>query len=468
MEGRFIFICVSLAATCIGAFSLVPIIPDRIRQMSSLSEKTDDRNDLTGNDANSPSTSGKDGYDKQSFTTQKAPILITIGPPCSGKTEASRSFLLADGYDPDDIFDGDVALKDQSNVYHKVPVVSFLFPTSQLKSSIGNKLLHSGSTVKERLLDPSYDKTDQEIRHVLLRIAGRLTPQEFAENIRRQALEAGDTVKFFKKRRIAVGEDLIQATEAVHLQAVSEVICRVTFQVPKDDDSDDNEQGELPYHEMENTTQLVVADTDTEVLGEDEGDHSSDIQNTTNVTLPQVELLSAKDLIKTPYIDMFVPQAIFRGGIDRAKRSFYELAEHAPIDQPISWGNTNTRPIEYVKALKAAEKFGRPVRFVAWGQRLPKVSRQELLRRNTARFRNNGRYIPAGAIAASLGRIEKLMKKAREEAEKHNINHVGGEVDVKDENEDAEAQTIDAALASLAGFRMTIEGYVKQEGKPKF
>lgn len=102
------------------------------------------------------------------------------------------------------------------------------------------------------------------------------------------------------------------------------------------------------------------------------------------------------------------------------------------------------------------------MKFIAWGYRLPELPRQELLRRNVARFRNTGRYIPCGALAASLGRVEKLMKEARLE------ENISSTCDDGSEGREYEYIAIDSALATLAGFNMTRDGYVVQTGLPKF
>jgi putative endonuclease len=370
-----------------------------------------------------------------------APLLITIGPPCCGKTEALRSYLLSEGYDPDDVFSKDVALDDNSAVYHRIPLAAFLFPSTRLDPDIGAQLLQSGSTVQDRLLDPSYDSTDEEIRNIMLRIAGRITPQEFAERTREQALQAGDTVKFFKKRRIAVAEDLIGAVEQVVVQAVSEVICHM--QLKRDAQAGDDE---LPYDE------------------ENEKDPATTL-DLSKMNATQAHLLSARALIQTPHVDLFVPQAIFHGGIERAEEILYELLQSS-VDKPVSWGNTNTRPTEYAAALSAAEKAGRPVKFVAWGtNRLPRVSRQELLRRNVARFRKIGRCIPAGAVGAALGRVETLVKEAQHQAEK-----LFGDKACPPELQPVEWENhkMDVAFATLAGFRMEEGGYVVEVDEPKY
>ena len=207
------------------------------------------------------------------------------------------------------------------------------------------------------------------------------------------AKDSGDTKPYFQKRRIAVGEDLIRATEDVHLQAVSEVICQHHFQIPKQPlpTTTSNEDNELPDYSTDNNI------------------NNSNVNNNVTITV-EAELLSARDLIKTPYVEMFVPQALFRknGGLERAQTKLRRKLQQAaaPYDDPISWGNTNTRPNEYVIALKAAQDSNRPVKFVAWGtHRLPRVPRQELLRCNVAGLRQTGRYIPCGALVASLGRV---------------------------------------------------------------
>jgi hypothetical protein len=345
--------------------------------------------------------------------------------------------LLTDGYDPDDVFSKDVSLKDQSNVYHRIPVAAFLFPTMKLNDELGNALLGGGTTtVREKLM--AFGKTEEEIRNVLLRLAGRLTPPEFAKRCRRQAKESGDTKPYFQKRRIAVGEDLIRATEDVHLQAVSEVICQHHFQIPP---SNDKELPDYPTDDNNNDEQTLTASSSSNVTAE-------------------AELLSARDLIKTPYVDMFSPQALFREGLDRAKQQLRQKMDGLPED-PISWGNTNTRPNEYVAALEAAEEANRPVKFVAWGTgRLTRVPRQELLRRNVAGLRNTGRYIPAGALAASLGRVEKLMKEAQIELKSM--------YDILDFTTEQQDDKMDEALASLAGFQMLENKRVIQIGDPKF
>ena len=373
-------------------------------------------------------------------TTLPAPVYITVGPPCGGKTEALRAFLLTEGYNPDQVFSHDVAkLDEQSSVYHRIPLAAFLFPSQHLDPTIGEQILKSGATVKDRLLDPSFETTDEEIRNVMLRIAGRVTSEAFQERTLALVEQARDTVKFYKTRRLAIAQDLVAAVEQVAIQAVSEVICQMQLPEPVLlEEDENNNDDELPYEK------------------------EFDKVNTT-ITSTSAHLLSAKSLIKTQHVDVFVPEALYDGGITKAQEQFQELMETSTTE-PVSWGNTNTRPLEYATALQAAQSTGRPVKFVAWGTpRFPKVSRQELLRRNVARLRNSGRYIPSGAIGAALSRVQSLMKDAQQQLEM-----VAEPCPDGYPPEEWELHKMDVALAALAGFRMDQDGFVVQVDEPKY
>jgi hypothetical protein len=399
-----------------------------------------------------------------------APVYITIGPPCAGKTNALRLHLEQDGYDPNVVLTSftDVALDEQSNVYQRVPLASFLFPSSRLEPKLGDKVLGSGITLRDRLLDQQ-DRTDIELRNVILRVAGRMTPQEFADRTREQALQHADTVKFFRERRIQIAEDLIMAVEQVSVQAVGELLYQMQATktdalttTANDDDDDDVGVNELPYHEDEATTR-----------SSEQASVVSLTADTVNAT--SAHLLSARALIGTPYVDIFVPHAIFGGGIDRAESQLQELLSKLSPTTPVSWGNTNTRPVEYVAALRAAQLAGRPVQFVAWGcsPYFPRVPCHELLRRAVSKFRNTGRYIPAGAIGASLGRVEWLVREAEKEVIKLKWEPMDAATNAdrkgwaEDGTEVVRCHKMNVAFAALAGFVMNDEGRVVKVGEPK-
>jgi hypothetical protein len=297
-----------------------------------------------------------------------------------------------------------------------------------------------------------------------------MTPEEFAERTRQQALkQAGGSNQFFRKQRLQVAEDLIQAVEQVSVQAVGEVLVRMNQKqnpsqvqammmglklVEKEADEDHDD---LPYH-----------DDDDDGQSGQEGEVETPTVDLSAINATSAHLLSARALIKTPFVELFVPQGIFYGGLDTAEEQLQQILSLDNTSVPVVWGNTNTRPKEYVPALLAAEQAGRPVQFVAWGTpNLPRVSRLELLRRTVAKFRNTGRYIPAGAVGASLGRVEALIKEAEKEKvalfqNTTTLFNNGGNSTLKDAD-----HQMNVALASLAGFRMDSEGFVTKIGKPK-
>ena len=378
-----------------------------------------------------------------------APIYITIGPPCSGKTEALRSHLFSVGYNPDDIFDRDVALGNQGGVYHRIPLESFLFPSTKLDTVVGSQYLHGNTTVRDRLCDPAFFATDQEMRNVLWRVAGRLTPREFATRCQaEQARRAmgnlrynnNDFDPYVASMRRALAHDLARATEEVAMQAVAEVICELEFDV------NDETQSAPDLPDIKEKRNSEIPD-----------------RHTINAT--QANLLSARKLIGTSWIDLFVPQALFQRGIPRAKEYLSNMLTSSRSDQPVSWGNTNTRPTEYAAALAAAEEVGRPVEFIVWGtQRFPALSRQELFRRSVSRLRRTGRYIPAGVIEASLGRVHSLLMEVQRESD---ILFPESSANDDNEDDDIALRKLSVALASLAGFYMDDHGFVTHVDEPK-
>eukprot|EP00980_Cylindrotheca_fusiformis_P021212 scaffold8150_cov118-Cylindrotheca_fusiformis.AAC.21 len=368
-------------------------------------------------------------------------VLISIGPPCSNKQQALESFLLSEGYGEGE---GDESIEDaycninlsanSNGVYHRIPLAAFIYPTTRLTEKMGSKVLHSDVTVRDRLSDPAFEQTDTEIRNMILRLAGRLTPDEFAERVRNQALKAGDNIEYFRIRRMEITEDLINAMEEVAVEAIGEVLVQMQLKL----DLAAEQEEELPYDE-ENEASATPLDLST-------------------INATSAHLLSAKALVKTPYVSLYVPQCIFDGGIDRAQDQLSKLLIEESSMMPMAWDNTNTRPSEYTAALAAAEKAKRPVKFIAWGtQWMPRLSRKELLKRNIKKFRSTGRYIPAGAIGGALDRVETLVEMAETRARKMAEESSGDE-------EEWESY-MDAAYANLGGFEMQKDGLVVKKGE---
>ena len=367
---------------------------------------------------------------------RNAPVLISIGPPCADKKYAVESFLDSLGHVVVETNDNEetyreINLRDNSvGVYHRIPLAAFIYPATHLTETVANEILYEGVTVRDRLFDPNFERTDTEIKSVILRLAGRITPDDFASRIRDQASKAGDNVEYFKRRRREIAEDLISAVEEVAAEAVGEILVQMHL---TQDRAIAAVEDELPY---EHTTETTL-----------------DLESIQNATSAHV--MSARALIKTPHVDLFVPQAIFNGGIDRSEEVLENLLVEESAQVPMIWGNTNTRPSEYEAALSAAERSERPVKFVVWGTPwLPKVSRKELLKRNVARFRSTGRYIPAGALGGALDRVETLLQMAKAQARRFSS-------DLPDE------LIMDAAFANLGGYEMQEDGYVVKTGECK-
>ena len=439
--------------------------------------------------------------------------IILSAPPCSEKDGAITSYLRyryttanattnknqqqqlplsAQHYDYDSLnVRKQVSLgADGGLLYHRIPIAAFLYPTSHLTPDIGNTILYDDITVRDRLLGlaatagtgtgtaqtshrsqrqqkkrtmmlQNEQRTDLELRTIVLRLSGRITSEQFATQLRLLVYDAGDTVEYFKQRRIQIYQDLLAAVEEVAIEAIGEVLVQLDQQeqeqtqaqhaqeiIPTEERDDEGEE-ELPYISG-------GIDTTTSTLEELESLLSPTSSSASSAS-SSAHLLSARALIKTPYVEVYVKQAIFEkgGGIDRAEKELESLTatgkeqkeeaqdKNEDKDQtknngnnktknnknkPIAWKQTNTRPMEYIPALEAAERSNRPVKFIWWGMEIleifpeekdmvntttstvtngvvdimPRVSRKELLKRNIRNFRNTGRYIPAVRFSSSV------------------------------------------------------------------
>jgi len=151
-------------------------------------------------------------------------------------------------------------------------------------------------------------------------------------------------------------------------------------------------------------------------------------------------------------------------------QSFAVDSKTYPTTAPISWGNTNTRPREFITALQAAEMSQRPVQFIIYGGLeacdtirnctfqldddlklcLPKSSRLTLLQRNIRRFVETGRYIPSSAIADAIERVNSMIATAVDEANKEENDASSSSCEVTN---DAKFR-LDYELAKLAGYHL--------------
>ena len=177
-------------------------------------------------------------------------------------------------------------------------------------------------------------------------------------------------------------------------------------------------------------------------------------------------------------IDLFIVEALFRPhprtnrtGIDAAHQQLWHMA--TTTAQPISWGNTNTRPREYKIALEVAQATDRQVYFIVCanagscrirnGIFLPPVPFDELLRRNIKRLLTTGKYVPVQAIWDSMERVERMVMTAVCQLDK-----AAAVASMKEEDDGGDTilpvhskLDLDVVLANMANYEMGPDRKVK-------
>jgi len=272
-------------------------------------------------------------------TTNAAPMYITIGPQCSGK-----STLLRD-YEEGTI--KDISLDDQQDVYVPIPTETFLlaYNDNSARSNTNDKgeqllqQVYQGSTLRKRIQE------NTELILILRRWNGDLTASDFEDRIK----------LYYDERKFA---------ESVALALIKAV---------------------------------------------------------------EDFLLEKPDLPKNT--DVFVLESLFKphpqtrqSAIQRA----YEELRETPMHVPVAWGNTNSKPRDYERALEICHQTRRPVHFIlchpAYSSRgeddidseselitLPWIPLEELLKRNLHRLQIRGRFVPANAIADCCQRVTAMI-----------------------------------------------------------
>jgi len=331
---------------------------------------------------------------------RRAPLYITVGPQCAGKTTV-LSKILKDGGSGGE----DVSIDDQKGVYVTIPT-QFAYSINPMhnnnKDTIikqrllpHNPIIH-GTTLIDRCLHPS----QYELFLVFQRLSNKISAADF-----RHALK-----------------NCIPAP----------------FAIPTQDQRDE----------------LIGCVEETLV-------RSSTTATTT---------AGCSFVFQSSNIDLFVADAIFKGGGLQSAQA--QLSQHCSSSshhqQPVAWGNTNTRPREYETALQCAEYNQRPVYFIVFGKEqyllssssnntaattttttrftLPFVNRAELVQRNLNRFCQTGRYIHVKAIHEAMVRTEDLLQKAR--------NIIMDPSTTTTHSASDHTYPLHAALAMLAGYQM--------------
>jgi hypothetical protein len=357
----------SYKGNCIATVSIRDIrdSEDKMMTFENLSSHEDEDEDLKRKHRSREKQDETAAAGETKKKALRAPLYITVGPQCSGKT-TMLSKILGNS-------DTDVSIDAQKGVYYSIPLEYALNidPRNMTETeravkvqkclpfAVVNQTIH-GSTLQQRILHPS----QYELHLVLQRLCGKISADEF-----RDALKNNIPPPFA-----------------------------------------------IPTHDQKE--ELIQC-----------------VEHTIRKSHPKQTFISSE-------IDLFVADAIFKGGgLQSAQEQLHNLC----IDEtkgPIAWGNTNTRPREYEHALKVAETSGRPVYFIIYGRKgdriqtnnkhrkdidlsmvdtdhnmqqplfLPVVNRIALIQRNIERFCVTGRYINVKAINDAIIRTEDLLTRA--------------------------------------------------------
>jgi len=372
----------------------------------------------------------------QSNNDSAAPLYITIGPMCSGKStylSKSKEKIV------------DICIDDQQGMYHPIPYSLFLNPAVDLDRSTRfkrskkrqklneshdlNKVVHN-SSVKDRISCP----TQKEMKIVLKYLTSN---QDGNPNLTEMDLKA-------------------------QLQSLKEELQDIAK-------SHSTSTSKIPLWKMNYPFDLMqdFIDAFSSIKG---FNYSSASETKTEFSTPNST------------VDLFIFEALFNPP-DLALKKAISLLDHPEgtsklskpngkyIHAPIAWGNTNTKPRDYEAALKSAERQGRPVHFIifdAFGKNyfhhdskgkitilsknlqrmhweLPHLSRKELFQRNLKRFCATGRYINIMSLDGAIKRCKDLLYAAQNEM-------ISSEHKFKDKMKNKFA--LDKALAKLAGYDM--------------
>jgi hypothetical protein len=299
-------------------------------------------------------------------TAVAAPLFITVGPPCAGKTTWIRQMQYQQQQQkhqqhPLDtnkernktVLIHDVSIDDQEGVYVPVPTSWFLGQTDATATGTEgpeNLMLHGQSALNR------IQNGQAELVTILSRLANQIS-RETCESKLGNHTEASRGI-------LAAVEEYIQ-------QASS----------PSSNDST------------------------TSSTGDSKNSGGSNRSNSATIQLPET-------------IDLFVVEALFRADNSSPSaivRAGQELRQHT-ISDAIVWGNTNCRTTDYQDALQLASQQGRPVYFVVYSETtdtatpakttkrddgpllLHARNLQELFQRSIARLVKTGRYVPSHVI----------------------------------------------------------------------
>ena len=341
--------------------------------------------------------SGMNQYQYTNKSIVKAPIYITIGPQCSGKTSFLRRLYNTEASIPETQSTVgnqhvhstpvcDISIDDQKGVYLPIPKELFLVDsstTNSLHQDLLARNIHSKS-IAERI----YDTSNDEQRYILQRLHNVINADEFAQRI--FSIEVDKTTEH--KWNLLMGCNDENENYIDYRRSLIEVV-----------------EHTCQKHYPPCTDKVDLFIVESIFRNKDDG-----------ILSFLSEQSNHNDILG--HESMYGPSL---SGLSAAVQNLKHFACHPKkMNMPLAWGNTNTKPRDYIAALEAAEMSGRPVYFIPYmdveksmihshdGLILPKVSVVSLLERNIKRLVTTGRYIPSRAIIDASVRVDEMMNRA--------------------------------------------------------
>lgn len=404
-------------------------------------------------------------------TAAAAPMYITIGPQCCGKSTWLRNINTLSSISSSSRTGAnvvtaasvvDVCIDDQPGVYMKVPIDMWLLcadEKGQLNEFLSTERF--GKTVCERIRECN------ELTLILQRWTGRIDGTEFSRRL---------TLHYQQKQREQ--QDRQQRQQRRHNNDNAQVSTSTST----------NE--EIFTH-----CQAVITAVETFLVS------SSSV-----ISLPLGSSSSESDHEPPPVpdtVDLFILEALFQpdpdcdqqsqntnngndngivsnmSAIDRAHAQLRSVPPHVPV----AWGNTNSKARDYQVALDIAYQTKRPVQFVLchpsrsnkkmiagtttsgnstalslFGPSsdvdndgiltIPWLSFSELFQRNLQRFAATGRYIPSTAITDCMQRVASIIPTTPTTSSHKHMNTFGQNSHNHRNNADSTPSAVGAAVNS--------------------
>lgn len=346
-----------------------------------------------------PRLDNNNKYNKNDHSKEhtKAPIYITIGPQCAGKTSFLQKLYNVEASHSENANIAkhhlhstpvcDISIDDQTGVYLPLPKELFLADkcvNNSFHQQILSRMIHDKS-IEERINDSSND----EQRYILQRLHNIITANDFAERILSMEVDANTRRNWNQLMEYTGGND---DNHRDHRYFLIEIVEKT-----------------LERHGPTCIDKVDLFIVESIFRNQDDG------------------LLSF--LSEQPnHNHMRRPQSIDESslsGLSTAIQNLQQFACHPnKMNIPLAWGNTNTKSRDYASALDAAVMSGRPVYFIPYmdvkkkdmlesqdGLILPNVGVVSLLERNIKRLVTAGRYIPSKAIIDTSVRVDQMMNR---------------------------------------------------------